>query len=263
MLQFFPLTWMRSAGVRFSGIDVPGSATSPLPGLLNLRHLPGVDEIIGLVRAYADQEGLGAYAAYATMSQADRDRVTALLAELTVRLETDDIGGVARRELRLVALLDQALRGNVAARDLGMAQTVMELAEPGTKVIVGAANSHIQRTPMALPGITVPTMGHRLAERFGDAYVAIAVTAVAGVTPTRRRDPSAPGGVAVTGAQLPAPREGSVEAAGPGLHDVRGGSGGATAIRVLDGWQETDVAAAYDVVLTLPTISPAEQVSGR
>jgi len=259
------LSWMRSAGVRFSGIDVPGSATSPLPGLLRLRHLPGVDEIIQLVRAYADEEGMAAYAAYAAMPQPDRDRITALLADLTVRLETGDADDTARRELRLVVLLDQLLRGNVAARDLGMAETVLALAltEPGTKIVVGAANSHIQRVPMALPGITVPTMGHRLAERLGDAYVAIGVTAIAGVTPTRRRDPSAPGGVAVVGAELPAPREGSVEAAGAGMHDLRGRHEGPTAIRVLDGWQETDVPAAYDVVVTLPEISPAEQVSGR
>lgn len=257
------LEWMRSAGVRFSGIDVPGSALSPLPGLLRLRHLSGVDEIIDLVRAYANEEGLSAYAAYAAMSQADRDRTTALLADLTVRLETGGADDTARRELRLVVLLDQLLRGNVAARDLGMAETVLALAEPGVKVVVGAANSHIQRTPMALPGITVPTMGHHLAQRLGDAYVAVAVTAVAGITPTRRRDPSAPGGVTVTGVDLPAPREGSVEAAGPGMLDVRtarGTGSGPTAIRVLDGWQETDVPAAYDVVVNLPEISPAEQV---
>ena len=255
------LEWMRSAGVRFSGIDVPGSAVSPLPGLRRLRH-PGVDEIIDLVRAYATKEGLAAYAAYAAMSQADRDRITALLTDLTVRLETGGADDTARRELRLVVLLDQVLRGNVAARDLGMAETVLALAEPGTKVVVGAANSHIQRTPMALPGITVPTMGHRLAERLGDAYVAIGVTAVAGTTPTRRRDPSAPGGVAVTGVELPAPRAGSVEAAGPGML-LRDSFGTASSIRVLDGWQETDVPAAYDVVVTLPEISPAEQVSAH
>jgi erythromycin esterase len=257
------LLWMRSARVRFSGIDVPGSATSPLPGLHNLRALPHVDEITALVETYAKEPGLSAYAAYAAMPQPDRDRITALLADLTVRLDTGAADRTARRELRLVVLLDQLLRGNVAARDLGMAETVLELVEAGAKVVVGAANGHIQRTPMALPGVTVPTMGTHLTRRLGDAYVPIALTAVAGVTPARRRDPSAPGGVAVTAVGLPAPRQDSVEAAGAGMVRLRGAGGGATVIRVLDGWQETDVAAAYDAVLTLPEISPAEQAGAR
>ncbi|MEV4704822.1 erythromycin esterase family protein [Actinoplanes sp. NPDC049316] len=254
------LAWMRTAGVGFSGIDVPGSATSPLPALLHLRHLPHVrpqvDEIIDLVQPFAHREGLAAYAAYASMPEADRDRITALLAGLTA----GDLSGTERRELRLLVLLDQLLRGDVAARDLGMAETVLSLLEPGTKVVVGAANGHIQRIPMALPGVTVPTMGAHLTQRLGDAYVPVALTAVSGITPTRRRDPDAPGGVLVIGAELPPPRKDSVEATGAGML-LRDALGTASFIRVLDGWQETDVAAAYDAVVTLGTISPAEQIS--
>ncbi|UQU63194.1 erythromycin esterase family protein [Couchioplanes caeruleus] len=255
------LLWMRSAGVRFSGIDVPGSATSPLPGLLHLRDLPPVDEIIALVETYAKEPGLSAYAAYAAMPQPDRDRITALLADLTVRVGTGAPDPTARREVRLVVLLDQLLRGNVAARDLGMAETVLDLVESGAKVVVGAANGHIQRTPMALPGVEVPTMGTHLTRRLGDAYAPVALTATTGITPTRRRDPHAPGGVAVVGVPLPEAREDSVEAAGPGTL-LRGAFGTASWIRVLDGWQETDLAAAYDAVVNVGSISPAAQVDG-
>jgi erythromycin esterase len=153
------LSWMRSSPLplRFSGIDVPGSTASPLPALDNLRRylsgidadaVPLVDGIAALAEAYAGEHTLPAYRAYAGIAPADRNRATALLADLATRFDALEAeytvaGGAAayrtaRRELRLAVLLDQGLRGfagehahpKVAARDRGMAETVLELLGP-------------------------------------------------------------------------------------------------------------------------------------
>jgi erythromycin esterase len=289
------LRWMRTAGVPFVGLDVPGSTASPLLALANVRqHLDPhdpvavamVDRLIERTRTYADQHQLTAIGNYAALGRPDRDALTAGLAELTVRMDALPTGDpddhdTARHELRLVCLLDQSLRGHatrlldgdtahaaVSPRDLGMAETVFRTLDrggPDTKIVIGAANGHIQRTPFALPGGALPVAGSHLATWLGEAYVAIAGTAVAGTTTTRRADAAAAGGVAVVDVELDEPVDGSVEALlpGPAVVDLRGARGrmpGPDRIRVMDTYQPTPVLDAFDLVAVLPRISPADRV---
>jgi erythromycin esterase len=300
------LAWMREAAppVRFAGLDVPGGTASPLPALDHVAAflaradpdaLPPVERLAARVRGFADPRGhsLPAYRAYAGLDQAERDAITAGFAELAARFDALEpeyaaAGGagayrIVRHELRLAGWLDQALRSygammggdpqhpKVAARDRGMAETVFWLLDelgPDARIVLGAHNSHIQRTPVATPGFALSGMGHQLATRLGDAYLTVAVTAGAGRTTTRRADPAAPGGVEIAGAELDPPRDGSVEAAfagtdGPRLADlrpVRGVLPGPDRIRIMDGYQEMPVVEAYDLVAHLPRSTTSEQV---
>lgn len=303
------LRWMRevnAAGVtpvRFFGIDVPGSAASPLRAMDNvgkyLNSVDGdavvVDRLVALMEKFAGEYPLPTYAAYGQLSVAERDAITALLAELATRLDALEreyvsAGGVeayevARREVRLVCLLDQTLRGTtaraagdtahpkVAARDRGMAETVFWLLDrfgPDAKVVIGAHNSHIQRTPVVTPAVSLSAMGHHLAGRLGGELVSIAVTSTTGRTVTRRANPDRPGGVEIVGVDLDPAREGSVEAAfgaGPrvrvvDLREARGRLTGPEHIRVMDTYQEVQLLDAYDLVVNVPETSTTEQVGG-
>ncbi|AGL15456.1 erythromycin esterase family protein [Actinoplanes sp. N902-109] len=252
------LRWMRDTGMRYLGLDVPGSAADPRPALESVRRLlgeePGVTELLALVDRWASEHQLPAQAAYRELERGDRDRITALLADLLTRLEIADAPAPVRHELRLAVLLDQLVRGNYAARDLGMAETALTQAHG--KLVIGAANSHIQRIAMPIPGFTVPTLGTHVANARGDGYVSVAVTAATGTTFTRRPDPTAPGGVAVLTVPLPPPREDSIEAMiKPGhlldLRPLHGKLTGPRCLRVLDTFQDIDVPAAFDVVVCL------------
>ncbi|MBE1488394.1 erythromycin esterase family protein [Plantactinospora soyae] len=304
------LAWMRqhngTAGtpLRFFGVDVPGSTASPVPALENIgRYLgavdpdavPLVDRLLVRVQKYAGEHSMAAYQAYAQLDVADRDGITALLAELAGRfdaLEVDfcQVSGVeayriARHEVRLTCLLDQALRGyvghlvpgashpKVAARDRGMAETVFWLLDqlgPDTKIVLGAHNSHLQRTPVVAPGFGLSAMGHHLAHRLGGNYLAVAATCSAGRTSTRRRNPDAPGGVDIIATELASPADDSVEAAftgasGPRIVDLRPARGrvaGPDRIRLMDTYQEAPILDAYDLVVNIPQTSTTEQVTG-
>ena len=242
--------------------------------------MPLVDRIAEYAGAYAGEHTLLAYTAYAKIDRADRDRATALLADLATRfdaLAAEYAAGagaeayrIARHELRLACLLDQGLRGfaagpdgefthpKVAARDRGMAESVFELLGTGAKVVLAAHNTHIQRTPLATPAFALSAMGHHLAHRLGADYVSMAVTAQAGRTFARRADPDAPGGVAITGVDLPPAPADSVEACfppGPRLVDLRAARdrmSGPGKIRVAEAFLDTPVLDAYDLVVSLP-----------
>lgn len=304
------LSWMREHNrtavvpLRFAGLDVPGSTASPLPALESVgRYLarvdpeavPLIERLVTYAEKYAGKHALPAYAAYAQLERADRDRITVHLAELASRFdgleaEYGEAGGVepyriARHELRLAALLDQTARSytargdagevaslRVSARDRGMAETVFSLTErfgQETKIVIGAANNHVQRVPVATPAFTVSPTGHHLAHRLGDDYLAVAVTAAGGRTSTRRINPEMPGSVEVVGADLVPGVPGSVEAAFGersearlvDVREARGRMDGPSRIRLMDSYQETPVLDAFDLVVTLPRITPAEQVS--
>jgi erythromycin esterase len=88
-------------------------------------------------------------------------------------------------------------------------------------------------------------------------------TAQAGRTSTRRADPDAPGGVAVTSEDLPPAPADSVEAAflpsaGPVLVDLRAARdrmSGPGRIRVSKTFLDTPVLDAYDLVVSIPEIT--------
>ena len=303
------LTWMRTATppVRFFGLDVPGSTASALPAIEGLRGYlrrvdPEAEPVLGrlaaLVGKYASEHSLLAYTAYSGLAAADRDRLTATWAELAARFDAlepeyraaadAESYAVARHELRLAVLLDQAMRGyaaqlaseggaptvhpRVATRDRGMAETVFWLLDrfgPDAKIIVAAHNSHIQRTPVHTPAFPLSAAGHHLAARLGPAYVSVGVTCTGGRTVTHRADPAAPGGVATFGTDLPEPEEGSIEAALPAklcavdLRPARvaGVGGGPDRLRVIDRYQRAPIVDAFDLMINVPEVTPTSQVS--
>jgi len=280
------LTWLREAGVRYAGLDLPGSAASPRPTLEHLRSaltgtaaLPLIEQLITRSETFAGEHALPAYAAHAALDRADRDALTALWADVATWVDTQvpALDPVVRHEVRLGVLFDQLLRGHAArsalaatARDRAMAETVHWLLEryPDARIVVGAANGHVQRTPLSLPGVAVSPAGHHLADRLGEEYLTIAVTTLGGRTPTRRADPSAPGGVSVTAVDLAPPADGSVEAALParlGLVDLRGfrgRAGGPASMRVLDAYLPGSVVDAHDFVIGVPSTSVTEEALG-
>jgi erythromycin esterase len=288
------LRWMRTAGVPYVGLDVAGSSASPMTALRNVRDflepadppaLPLVDQLIEQVGSYADEHTLVATGRYTALDRAERDGITAGLAGLAARLDALPRGAAGRRatarhELRLAVLLDQTLRGHAAMaldgdtaqaatspRDRAMAETVLHTLDrggPGTRIVVGAANGHVQRIPYALPWGPVHVTGTHLADALGDAYVAIAGTATAGTTTTRVPDPDDPSGVGVVDVALGPPEDNSIEAllAGPAIADLRSARGrmpGPDRLRLMDTYQHTPVLDAFDLVAVLDRVSPAHR----
>ncbi|EXG81416.1 erythromycin esterase family protein [Cryptosporangium arvum] len=274
------LTWMRSAGVGYAGLDLPGSAATPLPALHRLpAGLPFVEDLITRTEKFASEHALHTYAAYAALAETDRDALTARWASLSAwaDVRVPGLDPVVRHEIRLGALFDQMLRGHAtrsalaaAARDRAMAETVLWLLErhPDAVIVLGAANGHLQRTPLSVPGLEVSPAGHHLASHLGPEYLAVAVTAVGGRTPARRPAPSAPGGVEVTVVDLEPPRADAIEAALPGrlgvldLREARGLPDAPTAIRVQHTYVEGPVAEAYDFVVGVPSTTVAGFLAG-
>lgn len=271
-----------------------------LPALDSLdRHLAAADpegrELLARIRKHAERyagpHAIPAFAAYRAMDAADRNELTALLADLTARIDTlrpRHDQRTARQELRLAVLLDQALRAQVAAaptvnvRDAAMAETILRMLHDGPdRMIVLAANTHLQRLPLRLGPIELPVAGAYLADELGDGYLAIAVTAEGGRTPTRRPSPG-PTGVELVDVDLAPPAPGSIESmltsTGSGLRitdlrPVRAGGvlraetalrvrrplppgAGLTHIRCLDSYTEVPVADAFDLVASVPRIGP-------
>ena len=303
------LTWMRDSTpvVRFFGLDVPGSTASALPAIEGVRRYlrevdpdaePMLGQLAALVGKFAGEHALPAYTAYISLNAAERDRVTATFAELAARFDAlepeyhaaagAEAFAVARHELRLAVLLDQAMRGyaaqvtseggaltahpRVVPRDRGMAETVLWLMDrfgPDVKIIVAAANSHIQRTPVRTPTFALSVTGHHLATRLGSDYLAIGMTCTGGRTVAHRADAARPGGVATFGTDLAAPEEGSIESALSGklcMVDLRparaaGVRGGPDRIRILDTYQQAAVLDAFDLMINVPEITPTSQVT--
>ncbi|BCY10436.1 erythromycin esterase family protein [Actinoplanes sp. L3-i22] len=292
------LTWLRERGgeVRFAGLDLPADLGSLLPPVEGVaRYLddldPGAAQIIDQIRTYAkawsSPHTMAAFAAYRETPAADRDAQTVLLSELAARLDAlrplfARRGGAAgfataRHELRLAVLLDQMLRAQAAAvsgsgihaavnvRDTAMAETARHLLVAGQRMVISAANSHLQRIPISLGGtFEVAVLGSHLVAELGDGYLSIAVTAVAGRTPTRRPAPGTESGVEVLTVDLAEPVPGSVEALlagdGPGtritdLRPLRGAADGPQRFRNLDGYLELPVAEAFDLAVVVPELA--------
>ncbi|WP_306213971.1 erythromycin esterase family protein [Actinoplanes sp. RD1] len=267
--------WMRShSTLRYAGLDLPADLASLLPALDHAGAHVDTD-LLDRVRAEAQKWArpftMQAFAAYVSLPQADRDRLTVLLAELSARLETvPGTSATVRHELRLAVLLDQQLRAqatgayDVNVRDAAMAATVRHLlAEPGAKIVIGAANNHIQRIPVEGAGMHLPVLGAHLAAELGDGYVSIAVTSAGGRTSTRRPAPDDPRGATVLDVALGEPEAGSVEAALgtvrtesiADLRPLRATGTGPRGLRLMERTAGLDVAQAHDLVAITPLTS--------
>jgi erythromycin esterase len=267
--------WLRShGGVRYHGIDLPGGLASLLPALdVVTSYLAVADpgyslaDLRRLACAYAGPDTLPAFAAYGAMASSERDRLTVLLAGLAARFDAlrplypaADYA-VARHALHLAVLLDQQLRVQLAGdlsvnvRDAAMASTMSWLlSQDDARVILIAANSHIQRVPVVAGPYRFPVLGQHLAASLGSAYVAIGMTALTGTTVTRRAAPDVPAGFETAVVDLPAAPPESAEAVlGAGLHRLRPESPAGTRLRTLENFTDLPVASAFDALACLST----------
>ena len=212
------LQWMRehNRSVEFYGTDLGGSVVSLLPSLdavtaylakadpdfdLNPR-IRETATAFAIPSAFSIPEGL---AAYGELTPETRDALTAGLAELTARVTSRHLDYVrkttvddyerALRSLREAVTIDMGLRHLVRGEQLGMltvrdatsTETVEWLLRRHDRIVLGAHNGHVQRSPGTLPGTPpgVPPatpMGLRLADRLGEDYVVIGVTMGSGQT---------------------------------------------------------------------------------
>jgi erythromycin esterase len=270
--------WLRSCGgIRYHGVDLPGGLASPLPALdIVAAYLASADpghslaEIRHLASMYAGPDTIPAFTAYRAMSRPDRDQLTVLLASLAARFDAlrplypPSGWATARHALRLAVLLDQQLRAQLAGdlavnvRDHAMASTMSELlAEDDARVILIAANSHIQRVPVVAGPYRFPVLGQHLSASLGSAYFAIGMTALAGRTVTRRPAPDLPAGFETAEADLPpAPPDTAEATLGPGLHRLNPSAAAGTRLRTLDTFTQLPVAAAFDALACLAVTEP-------
>jgi erythromycin esterase len=159
----------------------------------------------------------------------------------------------------MAVLLDQQLRTQLAGdpavnvRDHTTATTMSWLpSRIDARVILIAANSHIQRVPVVAGPYTFPVLGQHLAASLGPSYVSIGMTTATGTTVTRR-GPRPSGRLRDRGGRPPAgPRGQRRGDPGPGLHRLSPSSPAGARIRSLDNFAEVAVAAAFDAVVCLP-----------
>ncbi|NRQ38511.1 erythromycin esterase family protein [Nonomuraea sp. NN258] len=244
------LTWMRErnrtaveAPLRCLGTDLPGAAASPLPALEEVADyvrrvipeaLPLLEQALSVARRFDDPVTFTALGRYQTLDPGEQDLLTSALSRLMGHLQRLALvqrahghgaeHDTAMWHLRGAWYLDQLHRANVQEgfesastyRDVYMAETVLRLAEGGSRVVLAAHNWHIQRTPAAdSQGNPLLPTGAHLAAALGDDYRAIGVTSSLGRTTTLGEPtPERPHG-AWYDAPLPPPAEGSIEAAFP------------------------------------------------
>jgi erythromycin esterase len=267
------LTWLRGRGVRFSGLDVPGSAGSPVPALRAVREVLSrvdpanvslVDTALAACEPYASVSSAVAPGRYQEMSVAARDVATTALTVLKGHVESlapeaaHDAEGALRVDLylrELAALMaGQAPEPQSSSRDTYMAATVRLLRRrfPGEKIVLMLHNGHLQRVPFSpMPGMTVPSAGTHLAAELGDRYFALALTAVSGTTTGLVPDETAPLGFRMFEQALGEPAGGSVEAALADQAPCLVTRPAAAGIRHAHMTPAVDVAAAFDAVVCL------------
>jgi erythromycin esterase len=213
------LVWMREHNrthdrkIRFYGMDLPDSSASALPGVVAaLAFLDEADPAYAAAARKsllplfgylpADRTGLAwaapAIHAYLALGTAHRHELTARIGELTERLralrvpystvdaERADIAlqcAVTARSAdaflaAMAAAPGRTYRG-ANVRDAAMAANVEWILDREERVVVGAANGHLQRWPYRVPPIINDEqvmLGQHLARSLGDRMVVIATT---------------------------------------------------------------------------------------
>lgn len=296
------LEWMREhnrntgQSVSFYGIDLPGSCLSLLPGIDALIDYlqqadPGFDvdpTIRRRAASWARTSELlapASFAAYKALTPANRNALTAGLAELAARMNCRHLDyckrtGIAAysralQSLKVTISLDAAIRdltrdpkGETNIRDAAMAQSVEWILDRHDRIVVAAHNGHVQRCPAHVPGVPAWTpMGMHLADRLGTEYLVIGTTCGIGCTPVPRSD-SRDGKLSE---QLEAPRAGSLDAVmadshpGPFAVDLRGLSPtDTTSLRAISEQRigslycDTDPSQAFDIIVYVPEVTLAD-----
>jgi erythromycin esterase len=225
------LTWMRAYNtsgpghVRFYGMDIPDSSASARPAIHSaLSFLDDVDPSYAavvresLVPLFSylptDRSGLAwaapALHAYMALPSAVRYEMTAKIGEFTERVQAMRVVysgqvDVAQRCLAtgrhadafLAAMASGATRTYAGAnvRDAAMAENVEWILGREEKIVLVAANGHIQRWPFSAPPIIPHEMtmvGEHLAASLGDDMVVIATCFGGGELWLHRQRPDAP-----------------------------------------------------------------------
>ncbi|WP_336629469.1 MULTISPECIES: erythromycin esterase family protein [unclassified Microbacterium] len=176
------LTWMRAENargrspLRFWGMDLPGSATSPGSAVrLCLARIPaeaGDDEL----RRITDLGGrTEAAIAWETRDEAAREQIRAGIRGLLDRVERhgDDLARRSAETLRaFLAELSWSGGEGPYPRESLMAGTVNWIAEREERILVLAHNAHVRREPLH----GRPSLGSLLQERWGSDLRVIGMT---------------------------------------------------------------------------------------
>jgi erythromycin esterase len=267
------LTWLRTRDVRYTGLDVPSSAGSPLPALRAVREFVEVADPATV--ALVDQ------------AIAATEPYSVLVSRMESLRPTYPEGGDVAVHNAIGALrvdtylreVDAMMNGrgsalNASSRDEYMASTVRLLREihgPDARIVLMLHNGHLQRIPFqAMPTMAISSTGAHLARAFGDDYFALGLTAGTGTTTGLEPDENERLGFRVFEQALGEPVEGSVERTfagrGPSLVDLRAartkGISGSGSIRHAHMQSEVDVVSAFDAVVYLPEMHVSRHVVG-
>ncbi|WP_217183856.1 erythromycin esterase family protein [Streptomyces sp. AC495_CC817] len=252
------VTWMREQhvregrGPRFHGMDVPASAASALPALLEaIGFLDDADPLYaahvrnGLLASFdhlpSDTSGLAwaatAIQSYLGLDPSERHAITSGISGLVERMRakrTDYVRAGADHESTsraircaevargadafLSAMTEGPTRTWSAAniRDSTMADSVEWVLDREPRVLLFAANGHVRRTPyLAPPFVSEPlaTVGTHLSQRLADDYRVIGTTFGGGEAWLHRPSPDDLAGHSTPFTEaLPAPQDDSLDA---------------------------------------------------
>jgi erythromycin esterase len=266
------------------------TVTDPEAEVLALRAITISDEFLAGL-----DSGAAAAPAWAGLPTASQNELTALLARLELRLAavgplmTDRAqAGLVHRAERLLAgarttdymfgagndlCSGKGKTADLSVRDRYMTETLvwhLREAGPEAKVVIAAHNNHIQKTANVFDGqVTALPMGQHLAGMLGTDYVSVAVTHTDRSVPEMIPDPSLPVGFRLRDTPAAEPVPGSIEHAltqaeladRVTLTDLRrsprDAQGGSLlgSIRTQSSVMLTDLTAAFDAVVSVPTVT--------
>ncbi len=292
--------------LRFAGIDVPEAGGTLRPALepvadylreVDPDALRLVDTALEVSDRFLKGSGSGAAAAprWAGLEAAEQNELTAVLARLLLRLRAAEPLYVSRSSQRhfdiarrrveaachtdymfqaMNALLSgRGLAADLSVREIYMAESVrwhLDHAEPGTRIVLAAHNSHIHKTTLEFDGgLTALTMGQHLHRMLGEDYRTVAFVHTADHVPEMYPDQSAAVGFTLAEAHLQPAEPGSVEAALTDagladritltdLRDAPRDTQGApllNSIRSQSSALSTPVPEAFDALLAVPTVT--------
>jgi erythromycin esterase len=178
------LLWMRDRGIRFYGVDVPGTGWSHDAAIAEIaRRDPEAAQ-----RLRTELTGITP----ATGPPIEPERHAALLALLdaigsSIGSSDDGDADAARVVSGLIAYVDMALSTSAfdRRRDEAMADAVMWMADREPCVLLGGANGHVQRVEYPTRFGPLRVLGQRLSARLGPCYVAVGTTFARGSTISR------------------------------------------------------------------------------
>jgi erythromycin esterase len=212
--------WMRQWNathdrkIRFYGLDVAGSGTSPHAGvaacLQRIEPRPGDATLLAsawLGHRFEVEHG------YADRTPEERERLWAGIAKLATRAEAQG-DETALRSIRAVEILRSMIEGTISEqlaaghnpRDAFMADTVQWILGREERIMISAHNAHIMRGDVH----NAPPMGKVLAPVLGSGMVVVGTTYARGVAP-KMGDPAIDMWD-ISVADLPSPPENTLDA---------------------------------------------------